>query len=204
MATTVGHALCGVAILLTAAKIRPSPLTSVNFPNVALFAMLANLPDIDMLAGYLLTGDVLAYHGKITHGVLFALLSAWLTARIRQTDRRAYAAIIYFLVILSHDLIDSLTGPNLGWHGTHGMPMFWPLSEARLAMPVTLFPGPHHDTWARLISLHNLKVIAYELVVFAPLIASLSLLLGRCRDNDGGSKRTLFFPSDAKRDKGGV
>ena len=184
MATTLGHALCGVVILFVANRLRPSPTTAIDWPNVALFALLANLPDMDMLVSYLLTGDVLAYHGGVSHGLLFALLAAWLTARLLTprvdgAQKLGYAVLLYSLVVVSHDLIDSLTGPSLGWHATRGMPLLWPLSDLRLSLPLTLFPGPQHNTWVRLVSLHNLKVMAYEALVFLPPLVWLCLTHSR-------------------------
>jgi len=197
MATTLGHALCGVVILLVANRLRSSPTTALDWPNVALFALLANLPDMDMLVSYLLAGDVLAYHGGVSHGLLFALLAAWLTARLVTAradgvQKLGYAVLLYSLVVVSHDLIDSLTGPSLGWHATRGMPLFWPLSDFRLSMPLTLFPGPQHNTWVRLVSLHNLKVMAYEALVFLPPLVWLCLTHSRPHGESRSGLLCLF------------
>ncbi|HQT00506.1 MAG: hypothetical protein B7Y26_09250 [Hydrogenophilales bacterium 16-64-46] len=177
MSSTLGHALCGVTILAAAGSLSHGPFTRFDLRQVLLFAGLANLPDIDMLFSYLLTGHVLSYHGGVTHSLAFALLVALGVASRVQSGRRS-VFLLAGLVVASHSLIDSFTGAQLGWHPTRGMPLLWPFSDERFAMPVTLFPGPRHDTLNRLLDIHNLKVMAYELLFFSPFLAGLVWMRG--------------------------
>lgn len=180
MASTLGHALCGISLLAAAGALKPTPLTRFTLGNLLLFACLANLPDLDMLAGYLLTGHVLSYHGGATHSLAFALLVALLVSMRVRSDR-GFTFLLLGLVVASHPVIDSLTGPQLGWHDTRGMPLMWPVSDTRFSMPFTLFPGPRHDTLDRLMDVHNLKVMAYELLFFSPFLIGLAVARGAGR-----------------------
>ena len=160
-------------------------MTELTFSQLVLFALLANLPDVDMLASYALTGNVLSYHGGMTHTLAFAMLIAGVLVFAREwgnrvsgnkiSGNRIFAYGLFVAAIFSHDLIDSLTGAELGWHATRGMPLFWPLYEDRMSSPLTLFPGPQHDSWDRLFNVHNLWVMLYEIVVFSPVLFWLSL-----------------------------
>ncbi len=173
MASTVGHALCGVTILLATAAAKPQLGLRVDWKTLVLFTALANLPDIDLLIGYSVARNPHLFHSGPTHSLVFALLMGTLVSAFPMRSLSRLTAIAVFTaIIFSHDLIDSLTGPVVGMHETHGMPIFWPFSEYRLSMPVTVFPGPDHATWKRLISLYNLKVILIETLIFVPFIAT--------------------------------
>lgn len=169
MASTLGHALCGLTVLAWAAP--RIDVASVWRREVPLFVVLANLPDIDMLAGWLWTGDVFAFHGGLTHGMAFALLAAMAFAVLLPgTGTRPWRTAVYFLAILSHDLVDMLTGSAPGMNPTRGVEFWSPFSDRAVSSPVTLFLGPHHDSWARLFSPHNLKVMGLEALCFTPLL----------------------------------
>lgn len=160
-----------MSILLAANRAGALPFARITPAHLLLFAFLANLPDVDMLASYALTGDVLSYHGGATHGIAFALGCAAILAMAGAKQGRLTVLAVFAAALLSHALIDSLTGPALGWHATRGMPLLWPLVDGRLSLPLTLFPGPRHDSWARLFTQHNLWVMGYELLVFTPVLA---------------------------------
>lgn len=67
MATPLGHSIVGYTLARAAGVRSPSA--------VALSIGAANLPDIDLLLGYMTTGDVLSLHHEvITHKPVFPLL----------------------------------------------------------------------------------------------------------------------------------
>lgn len=173
MASTVGHSLAGLAIYL--ALTRPPvtvPRLWAERKRVAAVMALANLPDIDFLIGGLLYRDPHWMHGRITHGVPFALLVALvlaLTIPAGPSVSRAFG--VYAAVITSHAVIDLFTSPfGISWHWTGGVPLLLPLVDRRFSAPLGLFPGVAHRGLDQLMSLHNVMVVLYELAVFLTVI----------------------------------
>lgn len=178
MASTVGHGLCGVALALTLAVANKQYRAALPLRELAFVAVLANLPDIDFLLGMIFFADPQHLHGGFTHTFAFALavgavIGLWLK-RWWALERPWW---FYSLVVASHPVVDSLAGPNVGLNATKGYALLWPLSEQRLPMPVTLFPGPRHDTVARLFSAHNIWVVVYEIAVFGAVLLMLLALV---------------------------
>jgi membrane-bound metal-dependent hydrolase YbcI (DUF457 family) len=149
--------------------------------DFALYAVLANLPDVDLLIGLLLKGDAQAYHGGVTHSIFFAVVMGLVASLIlRRRFAIRWSLFVFSLAVASHVLVDSFTGTHIGVHSTRGYALFWPFSQTVWPMPVTLFPGVQHDTLARLLSAHNLAVIGYEILIFVPVIALLWLIMPGC------------------------
>jgi membrane-bound metal-dependent hydrolase YbcI (DUF457 family) len=88
----------------------------------SLVAVLANLPDMDVLLGLLLAGNGSLYHRGPTHSLVFALLAGFLASNAwrawHQIPKIKFG--LAFLIILSHVLADLLftTSPTS---------LFWPL-----------------------------------------------------------------------------
>jgi inner membrane protein len=186
MSTTLGHALCGVTILMVVVAVRPRWSVRLDQNTLLLFAVLANLPDLDFIPGYVLRGDANAFHSGPTHSIMFCLAASFVFAMLWRKWPFVRAWFIFFVTILSHVLVDAFTGPMQGKYPSIGVPLAWPFSEERLlAMPFTLFAGVQHEDWLSLLSLNNLRVMAIELLMFAPLIVGLALVIGhqeRSRD----------------------
>jgi membrane-bound metal-dependent hydrolase YbcI (DUF457 family) len=90
--------------------------------KLALIALLANLPDIDVVIGLLLQGDGSVFHRGPTHSLLFALGMGWLASRAwRWWSRTASLSLIWCAsIILSHILADALLTRA-------PVSLFWPL-----------------------------------------------------------------------------
>lgn len=175
--------MCGIgcALVATIHRRRHGVAVPLAKSDFALFAVLANLPDVDLPIGLLLKGDAQAYHGGVTHSFFFAVvmgLVASLLLRRRFAIRWSWPA--FSLTVASHVLMDSFTGTNIGVHSTRGYALFWPFSQTVWPMPMTLFPGVQHDTLARLLSAHNLAVMGYEILIFIPILAVLWLSMPGC------------------------
>ncbi|ABC32818.1 hypothetical protein HCH_06173 [Hahella chejuensis KCTC 2396] len=173
MATTVAHALCGIDCLLAAHALRGGAVMP-KAAALAFFALLGNAPDLDMLVGYFISGDHLAYHSRASHApatllVLAALLAwpHWRFLALWPGYFQRFAVIV--CALLSHTLLDFLTGPQRGLHSSFGAPLLWPLSDVRVSAPFSLLIGPHHDTLDRFIGWRNVWAVASELLLFAPL-----------------------------------
>ncbi len=182
MASPIGHTLCGFTCLI-AVEITQSPkFRALDWKNAALFAFLANLPDIDFFIGYLFSSDPHRFHSGPTHSLVFALTAGVFFGCL--FFRRLGPVLSWLIptgVILSHSLIDLFTGPALGFHTSYGVSLLWPLEEGRIRVPLSLFLGVHHDNWERLLSLHNVWVMATEIIGFLPLIFILSIWSARKR-----------------------
>lgn len=178
MATTLGHALCGVSCLMVVVALRKSSMPRFTSPYIFGFSVLANLPDIDYIAGFILASDPNRYHYGATHSLIFPIVSgliacAFFLKSIILFDRW----IILSATIFSHILIDFLTGPIQGGYPSYGLQLLWPLSTMRNAAPVTIFQGPHHQTMNDLFSAFNLWVVVKEVLIFTPLMALLWIVV---------------------------
>ena len=156
--TTIGHSLTGLSI----AVLTLPPGQSRRWYVLAsiCFVAVANVPDFP-LPGW----GHNAYH--ISHSVfvtmllssLLALLLYWPTINERVG---AKVLAVWSIAWLSHLPLDSMYA-----HG-QGIAIFWPFSNAHLAMPVS---------WFETISLparseHNLRVFRIELLIYGTVLFS--------------------------------
>ena len=150
--TTVGHSLTGLSLAVL--SLPPGQSRRWYILTTICFVVLANVSDVP-LPGW----GHSAYH--ISHSVFVTLLLASLLALLlywptfyEQVGVKVMAA--WTLAWLSHLPLDSMYA-----HG-QGIAIFWPLSDAHLAMPVS---------WFETLSLparseHNLRVFRVEMLVF--------------------------------------
>ena len=169
--TTVGHSLTGMAI---AALILPQaqPRRWYIF-IVAGFVFFANLPD------YPLPGwghnSYLVSHSIFVTALLASLTGLLLLWPTFQAGVGKRVLIAWSVAWFSHMLLDSMYN-----HG-QGIAIFWPFSEAHLAMPVSWFETLRIPAKSE----HNLRVFAIETMVFgAALVASTGLRWAWSRRND--------------------
>jgi membrane-bound metal-dependent hydrolase YbcI (DUF457 family) len=138
---------------------------------------IANLPDVDFLAGYLV-GDPGVYHWGPTHSIAAALLVGGIVAW-RFAQRAGGFTPVFVLVTaayLSHIVCDLLLGPGAG--PAVGLQVFWPFSGERLMAPWALFrmappsietAGPLHALFSREV----LPMITREIVILGPVTLAL-------------------------------
>lgn len=119
MPMPLGHTAIGLVAFETAQT------TQRPGNRLALFAyitILANLPDLDMLFGLLLTGNGAAFHRGPTHSLLFAIvmgyLAAWLMRRWPSGPQLNFPMCA--LLIFSHVAADMLLT-------SAPVSLFWPL-----------------------------------------------------------------------------
>lgn len=120
MSLPLGHFAVGLTTHEFASDNTSSPFRR---PDLALYiALLANLPDIDVVAGLVLQGNGNAFHRGVTHSIIFALFAGFLASRAwKLCDRIPKVGFsICFVIILSHLFADFFFsgGP---------VPFLWPL-----------------------------------------------------------------------------
>jgi inner membrane protein len=165
MPSPIAHAAVGY--LIHTVRERKNPTPSKTGDRSRVFVLLAVvffsvLPDIDFLPG-LLIGDIGRFHNQGTHSLLAALavaLLAGLAARWRKASFRSWFGLA-FISYSIHLLMDALT------FGGRGVKLFWPFSQERYDMPVSLFLGARwsEDLW----NVEHLPTLFSELA-FAGLI----------------------------------
>ncbi len=172
MATTVAHGLIGIVVYCATREARSLSSGDTKLPlNVGvllLAALVANIPDMDMVVGLLLQGDHRVFHGGISHTLFFAGAAGfmvWLLAK--HSHHRAGLSIALTLILLSHVMVDIFTGPVIGFYPTHGALPFWPVYESRMILPLTLFKGVQHSN----ILPGALLTAIWEFVLLFPVTA---------------------------------
>ena len=114
----LGHAAIGVATY----EIVNSAAGLPNWKRLLFVSTLANLPDIDILIGLVLTLNGNAFHRGPTHSLAFALLAGAIAAcAVRKWMRFGGIGFrLCFLLVLSHIVADAfLTDSSVSF--------FWPL-----------------------------------------------------------------------------
>lgn len=169
MSSTIGHALCGAACLMVARGTQPDAACFRGWKPLAGFVMLANLPDLDFLAGFIFAGDVHAFHSGLSHSLFAALVATLIIGLFLPQGQRRGVLLWVAIAITSHIVIDLFSGPRLGLQQSYGAPLFWPFDGDRVRMPVSLFFGVNHGDWDALASLRNVGVVFSEVLVFGSI-----------------------------------
>ncbi len=187
MPSPVGHTLLGIAF----AESTPIRLAENRWVEFTLVALLANLPDLDFLPGYLL-GQPLLFHRHEFHSLAAALAAGVLTALVYRTlGKRALPYLVLGTALFaSHLLLDTTTAP--------GTPLLWPILDGYVQTPWTPFLPIEKVTtragfFGSLLTTHNAAVAAWETLLLLP-VAVLGSFLRKPR-----RKRAAVPPSVAVR-----
>ncbi len=129
--TQIGHALAGIGIGILG--LRPRLRRRAIAARLAVFALLANIPDVEVQGwGH--------YRYNVSHSLIVTLACILLAMIVFKTvalltKRRFDWWLILFgsFAWLSHLLLDTFYN-----HG-QGIGLFWPLSDARVALPIPWF-----------------------------------------------------------------
>jgi inner membrane protein len=130
------------------------------------FAVLAELPDADVVGVALGVRDLGAFgHRGASHSFLTAVaigLLGGLCAR-RFGWPAVRTAVAATLAVASHGILDACG------EGGRGLPLLWPLTDARFMSPWRMLPDAPRGL--SMLSRHGLLDLAVEFVVFFPLTA---------------------------------
>lgn len=169
MPTPVGHSLSGAIIYALTTK-SENLVTSWRWGVTCMFA--AALGDIDFLPA--LFGNLTlanSVHRYFTHTLLFAVvvgLAALGILRMLGKPRRIRSAAVLFACLVAHILLDLL---GKDYRPPIGVPFLWPFVRRSFSLPVQIFPSLLKDTYAEIVSLHNIGVMAFEVLVLGGLFA---------------------------------
>ena len=165
MPSPLGHALGGIAAGWAVAR---TPRTRQDWRKYGLlFAALAMFPDSDLL---------LQVHRGPTHSIAAALLAGLAIFAVVRDARLSLAAACAYA---THPLLDWL-GADTSW--PRGVMALWPLTREHYKSAVEVFDSVWRRNETPDFWLHNIKAVAREVVILAPL----AWLAWRLRVNGGG------------------
>ncbi len=121
MPTNVTHAIPGIAVGLGIGR------QLISSKAIALGAIIASIPDLDMLGTRFLgiPWDSIYGHRGYTHSISFAvLIAAAFTLLFYRDSFKKYFLFLLFCT-LSHPLLDSMNNGGLG------VAFFWPFTDTR-------------------------------------------------------------------------
>lgn len=161
LATPIGHAVAGMAIGAALSRGRPFLGPRADW---ALFALLAQAPDLDFLPG-LFAEHIDAFHHGISHSLGFAVLCGALLALYgRRRGQAARWGLLGLSVYFAQVLLDALTQDA---RPPAGVPLWWPLSDAYvLIFPLFLNVWRTPVGWEMVR--HDLVGLAWEMAWLAP------------------------------------
>ena len=177
MPSPVAHSLIGLALGSAALVPSSAPrelgrrLYDLRWPLLGCM-VLANLPDLDYIPG-ILVGDLNRFHHHYTHTLGFvalALAGIWIVA----SHRGVNILLLGLALLLSHLVADMLTQDG---SAPYGIMALWPVTEARLLSPVSLFPAFKKDYLAQVFDPRNLWPVCVELLWCGGLL--IAVLVGK-------------------------
>lgn len=141
------------------------PRRPCSWPTLLVFAVLALLPDADVLLVSLGACDAGACgHRGASHSLPLAigigLLAALAARRLGWAVLRTFLATSF--AVASHALLDLLGA------GGRGLPLLWPFSADRFISPIRIFPDAPRGM--ALLSWPGLTNVAIEFAVFLPVM----------------------------------
>jgi len=148
MALPIAHAAAGYLVRRAARRVLPADRSLAEaWRRAAVFMVVGNLPDLDFLVGFVLGRPGMLHRGlshTIFAAAVFGLAAGALAWRRREPF--GWAALAYGAAYGSHLLLDWLTidtRPPLGGQ------FLWPLSDAYLISPITIFTEMYLDGQTR-------------------------------------------------------
>lgn len=171
MPSPIAHSLLGILLYLIFNPHEPK----YNTLKILLYIFFANLPDIDLVFGFL-SNDPNLYHQTILHSLGAAILAGLIASINQIVKKELYIKnFLYFtLIYYSHVVLDFL-GSASDTKYPFGVTLFWPLRQEHYVFPVMIFldiwRGKSNETFfSGLFNLHNLWAVLIELAIFLPLI----------------------------------
>lgn len=169
MSSLVGHALAGIAAAQAASG---DPKRRGRRRFWALMAIIAVLPDLDVVVFMLFNPPGMVPHRGASHSLLFAAVIALAVALVfghflSLSRLRLFGCA--FAAYASHLVLDYLMGKGPQVH------FFWPISDHGYLSPVQIVPTAYYGLSGRaleqvLLAPATYLGIALELFIFVPLV----------------------------------
>lgn len=175
MPLPLGHSLMGYT-LAEGSRIK---LSRNVWMNIFIFALLANLPDIDYLPGFL-EGFPNRYHHHEIHSLGFAALMGLVGGLVylRVAGKFWACFLPIFFAVSSHLALDLVTED---FSDPRGMMLLWPLNSEFYDCAWKIFKAVNKsnhssDFFISLFTLHNVRVVLIELIIMAPLALAVTFM----------------------------
>ena len=126
---------------------------------------LGNLPDLDLIGSWLVSGHMATYHHDFTHNIGLALAAGLMVALGASREDRLLAGFWGFALVALHSLLDAGVGPLLGG-ATLGVPALWPLTNQTYGLPWAFIQMLHFGPNAEILSWANASALLHETVLF--------------------------------------
>ena len=101
--------------------------------------LLANLPDLDFIPGFIL-GEPNKFHHGISHSLIIGLVAGvifyFFTRNKLKEISRWRVLSLYSVAIVSHPILDYFSKDT---SSPYGIPLFWPLNKEYFISPISLF-----------------------------------------------------------------
>jgi inner membrane protein len=176
MPSPVGHTIAGLCgYTLVAGSVAPRHRMKLLFASV----VIANLPDIDILPGFL-AGDLGMFHRQGTHSLIASLIFGIVVGLLFKRWKLPgfQWGLWAFMLYLSHILLDMLV------ESSRGVQFLWPLSDRYFISPVTIFRSFKYSASAirtiqTIFSLNNTFTVLWEMLLLLPIFLLFQNFAGR-------------------------
>lgn len=174
MPTPIGHSLAGAVVYALSTKGKDL-LKSWRWLVVCMvFAAVADIDFLPALVGRIDLAN--RVHRGATHSLLFAMIAAGIAfcvLRLLRRPRAGWYSTVLFLCLLSHLFLDLLGKDS---RQPIGVPLLWPILGKSFKLPVEVFFDLRKDTYAEIVGLHNIGVLAHEVLLFGSILLLLVLV----------------------------
>jgi membrane-bound metal-dependent hydrolase YbcI (DUF457 family) len=158
--TGIGHTLTGIAIGVTCLPEKKSRRWQVV--HLTLFGILANVPDF-RLSNWGHFRYYVSHSIFINLFIILNILSVFIFLKEFREKLGGWSVVVAgILAWLSHLLLDTFYN-----HGI-GLMMFWPFSEARLALPIPWFSVVTHIPPP--LTLDTVRILGIEFICYGALL----------------------------------
>ena len=155
------------------------PLPRIDWKSITGLVIIANLPDVDFLFGWI-RGHPNQYHQGATHSLLFITAVSLITGWVYGFVRKGYgvqAGVLVLMILAGHLLCDIMaedTRPPIG------IPLFWPFSNTAVHSPISIFGYVQKSSGSRtfissLFCFHNGWTILREIGIMGAVFGVLEL-----------------------------
>lgn len=178
MPLPLGHTAIGWAVHETT---NPTEAKKSKLGLFVFITVLANLPDLDVLFGLVLTGNGAAFHRGPTHSLLFALITGYFASKAGYLWRRipTLGFGVCSLVVFSHVVAD----------------LFLTSAPVSILWPLEVNWSLGHQSWTKVINMVLFQSI--QDFIIAAVVITYIFMLRQCRR--GARPFAAVFSTDRKK-----